>query len=279
MDTNRLKIKKHLESIYDIPFVVQVLREYNDLLYKISPENDMNELFDVSILFRQNIRLIIEIQPQKYAAGLLEEMQNADKHKRSLFLQYLNIFRLKNTKVETIINDNVYNPEDDYMWNVRWNKFKLRATRITVNETEQPDFDQVIETMEWASLSVGLILSLLNVEYLDDENKRYAEGKVSQTLTTKYERNPVNRELCLAANGYTCKVCEMDFFKTYGDLGYHFIHVHHIEMVSSFGGEYFINPEKDLIPVCPNCHAMLHRLNPPMKPEDLKEIISSNKEQ
>lgn len=116
------------------------------------------------------------------------------------------------------------------------------------------------------------MMALLTLEDVDNEQK-YLEGKVSQVLTNKYERNPANRELCLAANGYLCKICGFDFEDKYGKIGYKFIHVHHIQMVSSFGREYYLDPVKDLIPVCPNCHAMLHRTNPPMKPEELKELI------
>ena len=34
-----------------------------------------------------------------------------------------------------------------------------------------------------------------------------------------------------------------------------------------------IDPVKDLIPVCPNCHAMLHRKTPPLLPEELGRIL------
>lgn len=51
----------------------------------------------------------------------------------------------------------------------------------------------------------------------------------------------------------------MDFEKQYGELGKGFIHVHHIVPISTIGGNYRIDYEKDLVPVCPNCHAMLHR--------------------
>jgi 5-methylcytosine-specific restriction protein A len=29
--------------------------------------------------------------------------------------------------------------------------------------------------------------------------------------------------------------------------------------ISTIGEEYQLDPVKDLVPVCPNCHAMLHR--------------------
>ena len=110
----------------------------------------------------------------------------------------------------------------------------------------------------------------------EQDDGKYGEGKIDQVLVNKYERNPINRQLCLAVNGYVCKICGFDFEKKYGDIGKGFIHVHHIEMVSSFGGEYYLDPKKDLIPVCPNCHAMLHRKNPPLEPAELRQIIDLN---
>lgn len=50
-------------------------------------------------------------------------------------------------------------------------------------------------------------------------------------------------------------------------------HVHHIVPVSQIGLDYVIDPLKDLIPVCPNCHSMLHRKDPPLIPEELKRIV------
>ena len=43
------------------------------------------------------------------------------------------------------------------------------------------------------------------------------------------------------------------------------------------GPDYCVNPELDLIPVCPNCHAMLHRNDPPFTPDELINIMGKNK--
>ncbi|HHE7415551.1 TPA: HNH endonuclease, partial [Klebsiella pneumoniae] len=47
----------------------------------------------------------------------------------------------------------------------------------------------------------------------------------------------------------------------------------HLIPLSDIKENYSLDPKKDLIPVCPNCHAMLHRRNPPFSPEELKSII------
>lgn len=86
----------------------------------------------------------------------------------------------------------------------------------------------------------------------------YFEGALKKVFVNRYERDREAREKCIAKKGCKCSVCEMDFEKVYGEIGRGFIHVHHIVPISSIGAEYLIDPEKDYVPVCPNCHAMLH---------------------
>ena len=108
-----------------------------------------------------------------------------------------------------------------------------------------------------------------------DLKKSYTEGSPNQTLVTAYERNPQARKDCLEHYGYSCRVCEFDFGNTYGTLGENFIHVHHRTPISIKGQAYEVDPVKDLIPVCPNCHAMLHKRIPPFSIEELKARMKS----
>lgn len=85
------------------------------------------------------------------------------------------------------------------------------------------------------------------------------EGAVRQVLVNKYERSSIARRKCMEHNGKKCVVCGFDFKKMYGELGKGFIHIHHIVPLNEIGKEYIIDYKNDLIPVCPNCHAMLHR--------------------
>ncbi len=89
--------------------------------------------------------------------------------------------------------------------------------------------------------------------------KKYLEGSPSQVLSTRYERNPYARKVCIEHYGLSCIVCRFNFEKVYGELGKDFIHVHHLNQISLIGEVYTVDPINDLRPVCPNCHAMLHR--------------------
>ena len=105
------------------------------------------------------------------------------------------------------------------------------------------------------------------------EQNNYTEGNPNQVVMTKYERNPFARKACIAHYGLTCVACGFNFERVYGELGKDFIHVHHLKQVASIGKEYEINPIKDLRPICPNCHAMIHRRKEPYSVEYIKERI------
>lgn len=87
---------------------------------------------------------------------------------------------------------------------------------------------------------------------------QYLEGAKQTFVSEKYERNPKARTACLAYYGYSCKLCGMSFEKTYGPEFKNIIEVHHIVPLNEIGKQYIVDPIKDLIPVCPNCHAALH---------------------
>lgn len=101
----------------------------------------------------------------------------------------------------------------------------------------------------------------------------FHEGAVSQVLVNVYERDSQARKICINYYGLNCHVCEFNFEKIYGERGAGFIHVHHLRPISE--GKYILNPVDDLRPVCPNCHAMIHRYGL-LSIEELKALIKGN---
>lgn len=100
------------------------------------------------------------------------------------------------------------------------------------------------------------------------------EGAKLTVKVNKYERSPAARRLCLKHWGFDCTVCGFNFERNYGGRGSEFIHVHHLKPVSEIGESYEIDPVNDLRPVCPNCHAMLHRFDPPASPEEIRRLLT-----
>ncbi len=106
----------------------------------------------------------------------------------------------------------------------------------------------------------------------------HIEGGTSEAMRQHYKRNPKARAACVMHYGYRCFVCNFNFEDIYGSIGRQYIHVHHENELGLNGGQqYFIDPIKDLKPVCPNCHAMLHQRTPAYEIEELREMLENTK--
>lgn len=84
---------------------------------------------------------------------------------------------------------------------------------------------------------------------------------------------------CIEKYGCKCVVCGLEFEKMYGKIGRGFIHIHHKVPISSIGKTYKVNYDDDLVPVCPNCHSMLHHgeNGEVLSVEKLRDIIIKNR--
>jgi len=121
---------------------------------------------------------------------------------------------------------------------------------------------------------IGAILPISYDNYTNpDEIIGYPEGASSKVLVNKYERDPRNRKIAIDQHGYRCLACDFNFLETYGAIGDQYIVVHHIIPVSELGQNYILNPVIDLVTLCANCHAMVHRHDPPLGVDELRAIL------
>lgn len=100
------------------------------------------------------------------------------------------------------------------------------------------------------------------------------EGAARQILVNAYERNPTARKLCIEHYGTSCAACGFNFEDKYGEAGKDFIHVHHLKPLANIKEGYVVDPVEDLRPVCPNCHAMIHKGKPAYSIEKIQELSS-----
>ena len=114
----------------------------------------------------------------------------------------------------------------------------------------------------------------MKLDEKENEGQEFKEGTPTSVKLNRYERNQKARAACLAAHGTACVVCGMDFGKVFGPEFAGKIEVHHIVPISEIGKEYVVDPEKDLVPVCPNCHMALHsKKDGVFTVDELKEIM------
>jgi hypothetical protein len=90
----------------------------------------------------------------------------------------------------------------------------------------------------------------------DEKREKYVEGaaRYEEKVVKEVARDAKARAECLRKMGTRCAICGFDSEAEYGVPG--IIHVHHKHPVAE--GMRETDPTEDLIPVCPNCHAVLH---------------------
>jgi putative restriction endonuclease len=122
---------------------------------------------------------------------------------------------------------------------------------------------------------VGIVnpdqLSRFPDEFSNDEV--FLEGTVYSVQVNLYERSPFAREACIRHYGATCQICNFNFSNFYGELMDNFIHVHHLKPLSEINETYKVHPIRDLIPICPNCHAVIHSRRPAFSPEEVRSML------
>ena len=119
----------------------------------------------------------------------------------------------------------------------------------------------------FADMLLAFILFIFPYDIAAEE-----EGAPEEIWISRYERSRLNRALCLAYHGYNCTACGINLREVYGEVARSFIHVHHLNPLAVTGSR-VPDPVKEMCPLCPNCHAIAHRRNPPFTPEEIKNML------
>lgn len=169
-------------------------------------------------------------------------------------------------------SDMLNDGRDEPFWNnmVQWARRKLKERGYLTDSSRGYWQLSDLGVARAQPLSTG---DFRHVVYPDEVPATVIEGAQRKVTVNSYERSAKARQACIAHYGYLCSVCGFDFEAVYGERGKNFIHVHHVVPVASIGGEYEVDPIKDLRPICPNCHAMAHRTDPPCTLDALKAIL------
>jgi len=123
---------------------------------------------------------------------------------------------------------------------------------------------------------------IITEEIPESEVSKLIEGTAKQIWVNVYERAPRARRDCLdyyrePDGKVKCWICKMDFAGDYDESMAGKMHIHHRKPLHEIRQEYQVDPIKDLLPVCPNCHYVIHALG--WSPEELKERLDNKKSQ
>lgn len=159
---------------------------------------------------------------------------------------------------------------EGYFFVIGGNVVNLQA-QLDTAEIELVDGYKNLTNMNEQKLTIGKLkeilkdqISLADMWQEDLElQSGHWEGSRTNVYVNKYERNAKARQLCIEHYGTDCFICKQNMAAIYGDTASGLVHVHHVKPLAEIGEEYQVDPVKDLVPICPNCHAVIHRKYPP----------------
>jgi len=155
-----------------------------------------------------------------------------------------------------------------------WESFAAASEKITFAKRIAADRDE--QQVSWGKRRLSEFWPASPKHLFPDELDEgtvFYEGAKRQVTVNAYERDSRVRHYCIQHYGTRCFICNFSFEEIYGKTAKGFIHVHHLRPLSEIRGQYEVDPIKDLRPVCPNCHAVLHLRKPAFSIEEVIEMI------
>jgi 5-methylcytosine-specific restriction enzyme A len=265
-----LQIDKELQSLSDtlgVEIERQVLQE--------------NDSFEVSLRLVELPRPIglciliaddyfswhIELKLDSFSDGLIRFMRKCLNERVDEIENLIDKTKSRNSRLSLEI-DGKSNLRE--LGDIAWQHFSLIIARNYQSDDESM---KALNDVLFDFMCILLLLLSVKIDWISSkEDEAREEGASKLSLTRKFERSRINRAICLRYHGFRCQGCGLLLQEIYGPLGANVIHVHHIVPVSKMGKSYFLDPQKDLVPLCPNCHNIVHRVDPPVPIDSLREI-------
>lgn len=268
------QLRRKLETRFQVSLVGQQETIDGGTFNTIRPSSiEQGNSFAI-LLSRTHRQFEASFRADNFAGSLLRQMSEADESAKSLFRSLRQAAEKAGSQVHVAINgdaslDSTGHPD-------RWTKVEIDVSRRLPSGTVPAEL--LATALNVSSTCLVLALTLVGVEdagltAVNNSVSGLPEGAVVRVEVNRYERSPANRVACIEHYGLRCQCCSFDFGQFYGPVGEGYIEVHHQTMVSRMGPGYQVDPVRDLVPLCANCHAALHRVAPPMPVEQLKALI------
>lgn len=223
-------------------------------------------------------RIDVHFRPGSFAGDLMRAMGSADPDGRQAFCAILDVCGREGAEVHLTLNGTLRSPGDPTIWDVPWRSLGMAVRRgmLAINEGN-PESDLRLTEL-WTSRVAAAVLALLPVEVetegeLAADVSGFPEGGRMKVEVNRYERDRRNRAAAITIHGHICRACDLDMGRRYGPAAAGLIEIHHVTPVSALGKGYIIDPRTDLVPLCPNCHSVAHRRNPPFSVDEVHLML------
>ncbi len=267
MMTRQVSIDTSIQEVSDalgISFIRRVMPKGHEYDFSLrieelpSPHGFSIKILDDYLTWR------IELAFDDFSAPLLRVMQSRFQDRRPGIQSFFDLAKVKNDFLEFAVDGkSILEHESN-----QWKEISLKVNKSYFSsQSEYPALTSAL--LDFMCLVLSLLVE--DVEWGEGKSEvGEVEGELTLTVVRKYERSRYNRALCLKFYGFKCRGCGDLLEEKYGPIGLGVIHVHHIVPVSQMTQAYRLNPIKDLIPLCPNCHNIVHQKNPPIEIQELR---------
>lgn len=203
-------------------------------------------------------RHLVTVRFGSYSASIIRQIGTATKEQVELARALLRSVG----DVATLSFPEGMDPEK---WEINTPTFTLSAERRV--EGDRVSDEKIAETCETVVVPIMAALAEL-IGYEEtlapafEEPGGEQEGAISISTVRRRERNPRNRFLCLHIHGHRCAACGKDPRDIYGQMHGSVLEVHHLQPLSNLDEPRPYDPRTDLVPLCPNCHRVVHTRRP-----------------
>lgn len=175
------------------------------------------------------------------------------------------------------VNGKLVDAMEPALWPSNWQLLTIAFERPRVALDDYDATAMGLTSPEiWIARFGAAIAALLPIQEVEvGQFEPDVEGDPRLAAHFSYERSRRNRAAAISIHGYDCHACSTNMEKVYGPLGADFIHVHHENMLAAQGGARLVDPYTDLVPLCPNCHAIAHRRRPPYSVMEIRDALAA----
>ncbi|ONI46748.1 hypothetical protein AN644_02630 [Candidatus Epulonipiscium fishelsonii] len=136
--------------------------------------------------------------------------------------------------------------------------------------------DEKVDTISITSnISVNPEKEDTNIISMEENQKITTIIPIEETIA-KIKLWEELKTICLEYYGAICEVCGTDYGYTYGNKFERLIDIHNMKSSNEEYDNLDVNPEEDLVPVCHNCHFIMHTKKPCYTIDEMKQLYEEN---
>jgi 5-methylcytosine-specific restriction protein A len=216
--------------------------------------------------------VLATLMPDIFAGNVIRVIGESAQADPQLWVQAVAHGSAGGIRTSIFVNDTLV--AADHLPDTTWQNLEIECHAPISRYSDNDKHVEIVSGVVGHCLALSLLG--LDTENFQDPAESAPEGAKMIATVNRYERSPRNRRACINHYGWSCWVCDLDFSEIYGPLGDGYIQVHHMVPVAEMGPGYRPDPVMEMVPLCSNCHSMIHRREPLLSPLELRELLGKD---